>query len=110
MKIFFKGKLDINKDGVMFLDKLCVLCNGLFTLTIICPRCGNNLTDLGLMQDFYDPYSAYLDQEIYEDGYKGYTEECCVHLLTCTSCSFKEYRAMKRLSEAEVTNYIPILT
>ncbi|GAB6180464.1 hypothetical protein JCM14036_17830 [Desulfotomaculum defluvii] len=92
------------------MDKLCALCNGLFTLTVSCPKCGEYLADSGLVQDFYDPYSAYLDQEIYEDGYKGYTEECCVHLLVCKNCGFKEYRPMKRFAEEDITNYIPIFT
>nr|WP_041274603.1 hypothetical protein [Desulforamulus reducens] len=86
------------------MNKLCILCNGLYHVTISCPNCGYNLADLGLVQDFYDPYSAYLDQEIYEDGYKGYTSECCVHLLVCNLCDLKEFRAMKRFSEEDVTN------
>lgn len=75
-----------------------------------CPKCGQSLDDLGLVQDFYDPYSAYEDQKIYEDGYKGYTEQCCVHLLACHSCSWSEFRPMKRLREVALTNETPLLT
>jgi len=87
-----------------------VLCNRLYTLTIGCPNCGHDLDDLGVVQDFYDPYSAYEDQKNFEDGYKGYTEECCVHLLACDSCGWSEFRPMKRFQEEVLTNEIPVLT
>ncbi|GAB6157787.1 hypothetical protein JCM39194_09870 [Desulfotomaculum varum] len=97
------------------MEKLCVLCNQLYQLTVSCPNCGTNLNDLGLMQDYYDPYSPYEDQKVFEDGYKGYTEECCVHLLICPCCRFREFRAMKRLpmncygnDMAELTNIKPL--
>lgn len=86
------------------LTKLCALCNGLYKITIYCPRCNQEMHDLGLLQDFFGPYSAYEDQEIYEDGYKGYTEDCCVHLLGCNFCGWQEYRRMKRLEKEIVTN------
>ncbi|SHE85745.1 hypothetical protein SAMN02745133_01282 [Desulforamulus putei DSM 12395] len=87
-----------------------MLCNRLYTLTIACPNCGQDLDDLGLIQDFYGPYSAYEDQKNFEDGYKGYTDDCCVHLLACNSCAFREFRPMKRLWEQAVTNEMPELT
>ncbi|MDO7785956.1 hypothetical protein [Desulforamulus aquiferis] len=54
---------------------------------------------MGIIQDFYDPYSAYEEQAIYEDGYQGYTEECCVHLMYCPNCEDGQFRPMKRLLE-----------
>lgn len=81
------------------MEKVCVLCNRLFKVSMCCPECGNELEDKGLIQDFYDPYSAYEEQAIYEDGYQGYTSECCVHLLYCSACEFGEFRPMKRLLE-----------
>lgn len=86
------------------MTKLCALCNGLYKISIGCPKCNSILHDLGLVQDFFDSYSAYLDQEVYEDGYKGYTEDCCVHLLVCDFCGWQEYRRMKRMEEGIVTN------
>ncbi|WP_027351960.1 hypothetical protein [Desulfotomaculum nigrificans] len=86
------------------MDKLCVMCNGLYNIIISCPNCGQIMQDLGLIQDYYGPYSAYEDQEIFEDGYKGYTEECCVHLLHCHACGWEEFRPMHRFTEAQVTH------
>ena len=86
------------------MEKLCALCNGLYKISIGCPQCSEGLQDLGLVQDFFDPYSAYEDQKIFEDGYKGYTAEYCVHLLACASCGWQEYRSMKRFNEEIVTN------
>jgi len=90
--------------GVVNTDKLCVLCNRLYTLTIGCPSCGQGLEDMGLLQDFYGPYSAYEDQEIYQDGYNGYTEECCVHLLHCHACGWSEFRPFERFVHNLATN------
>ncbi|AQS59554.1 hypothetical protein B0537_10970 [Desulforamulus ferrireducens] len=78
---------------------VCVLCNRLYTLNYLCPRCGDVLADQGLIQDFFDPYSSYEDQKIYEDGYQGYTEECCTHVLACGKCGWYEYKALHRLPE-----------
>lgn len=80
------------------------MCNGLYVLTLSCPKCGEELKDSGLIQDYYGPYSAYEDQEIFEDGYRGYNEECCVHLLTCGNCGWEEFRPMQRFTEAQVTH------
>lgn len=57
------------------MDKLCILCNRLYTLNICCPNCNEGVEDLGLLQDFYDNYSAYEDQKFYQDGYQGYTDD-----------------------------------
>ena len=70
----------------------------------MCPNCGDALADYGLIQDFFDPYSAYEDQKIYEDGYKGYTEECCTHLLACNQCGWREFKPLKRFSEEVFIN------
>ncbi|CCO06973.1 conserved hypothetical protein [Desulforamulus hydrothermalis Lam5 = DSM 18033] len=92
------------------MEKLCVLCNQLFQLTASCPNCGNDLSDQGLIQDYYDSYSPYEDQTVFEDGYRGYTEECCVHLLACPCCRFREFRALKRLPLQNYSNEMPELT
>lgn len=79
--------------------RLCILCNRLYIMTVNCPQCGKELQDLGLIQDFYDPYSAYEDQRLYQDGYRNYTEENCVHLLSCSFCGFSKYTSIKRLMD-----------
>ncbi|MEG6513916.1 hypothetical protein [Desulforamulus ruminis] len=85
---------------MILLEKLCILCNRLYKLEINCPACGRSLQDLGVVQDFYDPYSPYEDQRIYQDGYRGYTEDCCVHMLYCSDCGWQEFRPIKRLLES----------
>ena len=51
---------------------VCPVCNGLASVQKICPRCGRMMFDAGLLQDYYDNYSAYLEQDLYEDGYRCY--------------------------------------
>lgn len=78
---------------------VCPVCNGLASVEKNCPGCGASMLDAGLLQDFYDDYSAYLDQDIYEDGYRYYDDDYCVHLFACPRCHFDEYVKFKRLEE-----------
>jgi hypothetical protein len=59
--------------------------------------------DAGVIQDYYDGYSAYLEQELYEDGYRCYDHEICVHLIACPSCHFDLNIAFRRLEMEELT-------
>lgn len=76
---------------------VCPLCNSLAVAKKNCPRCGKTLLDAGLLQDFYDNYSAYLDQDVYEDGYRCNDEAHCVHLFSCPHCHFEVTLRFKRL-------------
>ncbi|NLI13289.1 hypothetical protein [Pelotomaculum propionicicum] len=78
---------------------VCPVCNSLAAAKKDCPRCGKILLDAGLLQDFYDDYSAYLDQGIYEDGYRHYNEVYCIHLFYCPHCHFDVTLGFKRLEE-----------
>lgn len=78
------------------MDYTCLMCNGLVDISIPCNYCGGVLQDLGLLQDFYDPYSPYLDQKIYQDNYKQYNAHYCVHLLHCAGCGREQYHTLKR--------------
>ncbi len=78
---------------------VCPVCNSLAAVGKECPRCGNTLRDAGLLQDYYDDYSAYLDQVVYEDGYRNYDEDYCVHLFYCPNCHFDVTLGFKRLEE-----------
>ncbi len=79
------------------MDYACLLCNHFVEVTQPCPHCGqNNLENIGLLQDFYDSYSAYLDQESYQDGYRHYDADHCVHVLRCKYCGKEALYAYQR--------------
>lgn len=78
------------------MDYTCTLCNHFEELNKKCPQCGSNMENLGLLQDYYDPYSPYLDQEIYQDNYKKNNNDLCVHLLHCDGCGFEDFYPYKR--------------
>lgn len=86
----------------MTVDYTCLLCNHFLNITQPCSECGRPLENLGLLQDFYDPYSPYLDQEIYYDNYKNYNENYCVHIMRCNACDKESVHAFKRLTENEL--------
>jgi len=67
---------------------VCPLCNGLTAVRKKCPVCRGAMIDAGLLQDYYDNYSAYLDQDLYRDGYRSCDQAHCVHLLACPRCHF----------------------
>ncbi|MEG6617589.1 hypothetical protein V6C27_14410 [Peptococcaceae bacterium 1198_IL3148] len=60
------------------------------------------MENLGLLQDFYDPYSAYEEQKLFEDGYKNYNHDYCVHIMRCNACGTESLHAFKRLTENEL--------
>ena len=67
----------------------CPLCNGLTSITYLCPDCQMNMEDMGKVVDYYDDYSAYLDTDIQKetDGYPLSLEQnTCPHLLFCAQC------------------------
>ena len=78
---------------------LCMLCNGLTSLEKRCPECGRHLIDAGLLQDYYDNYSAYLAQDIYADGYRCSSELFCVHLFACPQGHYVVTYKVKRVEE-----------
>ncbi|MTI81784.1 MAG: hypothetical protein FH758_13080 [Firmicutes bacterium] len=84
------------------MDYTCLMCNHLVEITQPCPGCGSPMENEGLLQDFYDPYSPYLDQEIYEDDYKNYNHDFCVHVMRCPLCNTERCLAYKRLTEKEL--------
>ncbi|MDI9447024.1 MAG: hypothetical protein QM303_00155 [Bacillota bacterium] len=77
---------------------VCPVCNGLASVQKICPQCGRTMFDAGLLQDYYDNYSAYLEQDLYEDGYRCYDQDTCVHLFACPCCHYDMNVAFKRLA------------
>lgn len=77
---------------------VCPVCNGLAAVEKKCPACGEDMRDAGVIQDFYDDYSAYLEQDIYEDGYRFYDDDTCVHLFACPRCHYDTCIKFERVS------------
>lgn len=83
---------------------ICPVCNSLATVGKSCPKCGDLMFDAGAIRDFYDNYSAYLEQDIYEDGYRCNDDGHCVHLFACPHCHFDTCLKFKRLDEGCLMN------
>ncbi len=65
---------------------ICPACNGLIQLEKRCRACGREMQDTGAISDFYDSYSAYLDSDVFADGYRQHGSGYCLHVLSCRSC------------------------
>jgi len=78
---------------------VCPVCNSLAAVEKDCPKCGQPMVDAGVLQDYYDDYSAYLEQEIFKDGYKCSDDEHCVHLFACPHCHYDTCLRFRRLDE-----------
>ncbi len=77
---------------------VCPVCNRLIAVQKYCPRCGRLRSDGGVIQDYYDNYSAYLDQDIYEDEHSKGGGGRCVHLFFCPQCYFDTRFCFERLA------------
>lgn len=89
---------------------ICPLCNGLCTVDKSCAGCGRALLDMGVLQDFYDNYSAYLDRGVYKDGFPCHTGERCFHLFTCSYCHADKILSIKQLGENEVLDTTRVMS
>lgn len=65
---------------------LCPVCNNLFEIRKKCITCGRVMVNAGTVYDFYDPYSAYLELDVYAGNNKYLADNYCVHLYTCRHC------------------------
>jgi len=81
---------------------VCPLCNSLAKMKKACPVCGGTMSDEGVIQDFYDNYSPYLDMNIYEDGYRCHDEKNCVHVFSCRHCRAGVSVAVCRIDENDL--------
>ncbi|KAB3529042.1 hypothetical protein [Alkaliphilus serpentinus] len=78
------------------MDLVCPVCNCMASYLISCPDCGGPMEDSGVVQDFYDDYSPYLDRSI-TDKVDGAAEDECMHLFYCPSCDSKQRLPIKRV-------------
>ena len=81
---------------------VCPVCNGLAGADKKCPVCGRPMVDGGVLRDYYDNYSAYLEQDLYEDGYRCCDDSHCVHLFACPHCRYDTCLRFKRLAEEQL--------
>lgn len=70
----------------------CGLCNGVSSPGP-CPVCGNQMKDLGMVEDYEGPYSPYQDGELieWEHKYNKKGSLVCIHMVQCPACSYKEH-------------------
>lgn len=66
------------------MESVCPLCNGFTPLEVRCSHCGEVMSDKGTLQDFYDPYSPYLEMGI-RDGQRRNPGQC-YHVYACNRC------------------------
>lgn len=72
------------------MEKVCPLCNALTAVAASCPVCGRPLADGGAVENYYGPYSPYMDVDSLP--HCG-SESQCVHLLYCPECGYDERKA-----------------
>ena len=80
---------------------LCPVCNSFIDIELNCPNCGRVLVDGGKLMDFYDSYSAYLAQEIYQDGYNYIDSGHCTHLFYCPACHYDHRLTFQKIEHYE---------
>lgn len=69
--------------------RVCPICNALVTIDPLCPVCGSRMADGGALENYWGPYSPYMDAETLQNGRP---DSQCVHLLYCPYCHY-DYRA-----------------
>jgi len=67
------------------MDQICPICNGLTSYIVRCPHCQEGMTARGLIQDYFDDYSPYLDKGITQQV-DGVPANQCLHIFYCEKC------------------------
>ena len=75
----------------------CPVCNGLMTIDVGCPKCGERMADGGRIDDYLGPYSPYrpIDDLKMTNGYPDLLTHTCVHSLHCDGCGYTEPHPVK---------------
>jgi rubrerythrin len=79
------------------MEWVCPICNGMDYIEIRCPACGHVLVDGGNLQDFYGPYSPYMEQNTYGNLEDLRNEGKCLHLLYCPQCGYDRRAAIQQV-------------
>lgn len=66
----------------------CPVCNGLQSMSVLCPACRQAARDFGRTDDFLGPYSPYrpIDDLKLTNGFPDLINHECVHLMYCENC------------------------
>ena len=83
--------------------QLCPLCNGIYCQRVFCPSCGTELQDGGILENYYEPYSPYLPEEILDQVDGLISEEKCIHLFYCPTCGYDHQYISKLITCPEFT-------
>jgi hypothetical protein len=67
---------------------ICPVCNGVIDYIKYCPRCGDKMSILDRVENYYDDYSPYLSYEL-TDLNDGNSERTCTHMSVCRTCGYK---------------------
>lgn len=70
------------------MEQVCPLCNGLEEIKKQCPNCGEQMKDGGKIEDFYGPYSPYMDKNLLSppEVTMENSQGVCIHLVYCPKC------------------------
>jgi hypothetical protein len=80
-------------------ELVCPICNGMNVIRNSCPLCGHEMVDGGSVQDYYGPYSPYIEQNAYGDLAMAGCRGICIHLLYCPACG---YDRRERVEQVEI--------
>jgi len=67
-------------------EYLCPLCNTLEEIEVRCDKCGEIMEDKGIVQEYFDDYSPYLDMDITRKV-DGAPADQCLHVFVCNRCN-----------------------
>ncbi|SCY04043.1 hypothetical protein [Alkaliphilus peptidifermentans] len=78
------------------MESVCPVCNCLASYIVKCHSCGNVMKDYGVIQDYFDDYSPYLDRDITE-RLDGATRNECMHVFFCEICNWDSRIPINRI-------------
>lgn len=61
-------------------ERICLYCNALAELHLLCPACGGAMEDYGALQNILGPYAPYEENELQKENY------ACIHQVYCPYC------------------------
>ncbi|KXG77215.1 hypothetical protein [Thermotalea metallivorans] len=69
------------------MEQVCPICNAMAVYLLKCPVCGNQMENIGALQEFFDDYSPYLPMDITQ-RIDDAPHSQCVHLFYCKTCHY----------------------